>query len=153
MDFRRFWWIFKEFGGFPWVPWAHAGPCRPCKQLGAWCRSSPTGGTNFQNPNFEISSFFAFWACLRRFGKLKKGHSPKSGMYPDFLSMYSKFLGMYPPYLGWSSCADRVPRSSRCPAYRGPGLSWCPMYRVPRLSRCPAYRVPRFSRCPAYRVP
>lgn len=39
-------------------------------------------------------------------------------------------------------CADRVQRSSRGPAYRGPGLPQCPAYCVPRFSQCPAYRVP-----------
>ena len=50
-------------------------------QLGAWCRSSPGGGTHFQNPNFEISSFFALWsvpAALR---------NPQKNMIPDFSSI------------------------------------------------------------------
>ena len=50
-------------------------------QLGAWCRSSPGGGTHFQNPNFEISSILALLACLRRFGTLKKN------VIPDFTSI------------------------------------------------------------------
>ena len=45
--------------------WSHGpmqGPPGPANKLGAWCRSSPGGGTHFQNPNFEISSFFALWS-------------------------------------------------------------------------------------------
>ena len=53
-------------------------PGNPANKLGAWCRSSPGGGTNFQNPNFEISSILALLACLRRFGTLKKGHPRKN---------------------------------------------------------------------------
>ena len=57
------------------------GPLGPVNKLGAWCRSSPGGGTNFQNPNFEISSILALLACLRRFGTLKKN------VIPDFSSI------------------------------------------------------------------
>ena len=56
-------------------------PGNPANKLGAWCRSSPGGGTNFQNPNFEISSILALLACLRRFGTLKKN------VIPDFTSI------------------------------------------------------------------
>ena len=56
-------------------------PGNPANKLGAWCRSSPGGGTNFQNPNFKISSILALLACLRRFGTLKKN------VIPDFTSI------------------------------------------------------------------
>ena len=111
-------------------------PGNPANKLGAWCRSSPGGGTHFQNPNFEISSILALLACLRRFGTLKKKAIPKkSAIYPDFWSMYCPFLGMYPPYLGrhlsWS-WAVRPPPPSQDLLSRDPphgvalSMSQCP---------------------------
>ena len=79
------------FAGFPGRPaggfgvWGRGnslqGPPGPANKLGAWCRSSPTGGTNFQNPNFEIPSFVALWsepAALR---------NPQKKAIPDFTSI------------------------------------------------------------------
>ena len=100
--------------------WGHGnslqGPPGPANKLGAWCRSSPAGGTRFQNPNFEIPSVFALWsvpAALRKVQKKampeftsilalwsvpaalrkvqKKAIPKKSGMYLDCLNMYGHF--------------------------------------------------------------
>ena len=54
----------------PMGPWAHAGPKGPAYKLGAWCRSSPGGGTHFQKWVLDLE-----------------------GMYLSILNMFSSNLG------------------------------------------------------------
>ena len=54
----------------PMGPWAHAGPKGPAYKLGAWCRSSPTGGIHFQKWVLDFE-----------------------GMYLSILNMFSSVLG------------------------------------------------------------
>ena len=72
----------------PMGPWAHAGPKGPAYKLGAWCRSSPTGGIHFQKWVLDFE-----------------------GMYLSILNMFSSVLGEpiplwgYPPF---SNCRYNV---------------------------------------------
>ena len=65
----------------PMGPWAHAGPKGPAYKLGAWCRSSPTGGIHFQKWVLDFEGMYL--SILNMFSSVLGGPIPLWG-YPPF---------------------------------------------------------------------
>ena len=143
------------------------GPPGPANKLGAWCRSSPTGATNFQNPNFEIPSLFALWSVPAALRKVQKKAIPdftsilalwsvpaalrkvqkeaiplKLGMYPDFLNMCSPF-GPCILHIWGGLCR---PRTALIAVSRVPRTAPFAVSGVPRTALFAVSRVPRTVR-------